>query len=254
MIPSGTFDRYWNVGVLLLMLGYANPALAQYERCPGKPNAHVIGRTTETLPSGDIKRTTRCECDDGYNENQGQCQKSPGGSVAIQRVTGSGEYYFLLSDGRRLPGQTVQQIPLPVDGSVKMITGSDGHMRITLPDDTIFVVGPNSDMQLDTFVYDPNTSAGKIAASIAKGTFRYVTGKIARKDPSQVKVRLAVGTIGVRGTDYECFVAPGGSGYIKLFSGQIILTQNNGKDINLEAGEMISFSSAGGISGPVRFQ
>ena len=46
-----------------------------------------------------------------------------------------------------------------------------GRLQILLVDETIFTLGPNSDMVLDDFVYDPKTSAGKMTASIAKGTF-----------------------------------------------------------------------------------
>jgi hypothetical protein len=66
-------------------------------------------------------------------------------------------------------------------------------------------------MVLDTFVYDPATNAGKVDAKITKGTFRFVTGKVARKDPSQMKIKLAVGTIGVRGSIGVGETGPGGS-------------------------------------------
>ena len=40
---------------------------------------------------------------------------------------------------------------------------------------------------------------GKITARVTKGLFRFVTG-IARRDPAKMKVKLPVGTIGIRGT------------------------------------------------------
>ena len=69
-----------------------------------------------------------------------------------------------------------------------------------LLDETIFTLGPDSDMVLDEFVYDPVTSAGKVTARVTKGVFRFVTGKIARKKPASMNVKLPVGTIGIRGT------------------------------------------------------
>ena len=79
-------------------------------------------------------------------------------------------------------------------------TDAAGRLQVLLLDETIFTLGPNSDMVLDDFVYDPKTSAGRISASIAKGTFRFVTGKIAAHDPDKLKLKVAVGTIGVRGS------------------------------------------------------
>ena len=82
----------------------------------------------------------------------------------------------------------------------KVVTGAEGKLQILLLDQTSFTIGPNSEMELDEFVYDPATSAGKVTAKIAKGAFRFVTGKVARRDPSNMQVATPVGTIGIRGT------------------------------------------------------
>lgn len=79
-------------------------------------------------------------------------------------------------------------------------TGPDSRLQIILLDETVFTIGPNSDMVLDEFVYDPGTGNGKVSAQILKGNFRFVTGKVAQKTPSNMKVALPVGTIGIRGT------------------------------------------------------
>ena len=79
-------------------------------------------------------------------------------------------------------------------------TDSAGRLQVLLLDETVFTLGPSSDMTLDEFVYDPKTSAGKVSASVTQGAFRFVTGKVARAHPENMKVKLAVGTIGVRGT------------------------------------------------------
>ena len=79
-------------------------------------------------------------------------------------------------------------------------SGSDSGMQVMLLDETIFTIGPNSEMSIDEFVYDPTTNAGKVAASVTKGVFRFITGKIARKRPEDMTVRLPTATIGIRGT------------------------------------------------------
>ncbi|MBI4678569.1 MAG: FecR domain-containing protein [Elusimicrobia bacterium] len=79
-------------------------------------------------------------------------------------------------------------------------TDAKGRMQIMLLDETVFTVGPNSSLVLDEFVYDPNTGAGRMTARVTKGVFRFVTGKIARETPSNMKVKLPVGVIGIRGT------------------------------------------------------
>lgn len=79
-------------------------------------------------------------------------------------------------------------------------TGAGGRLQILLADQTVFTLGPDSEMLIDEFVYDPFTDTGKVAAKVTKGVFRFVTGKIARKKPSAMNVKLPNGTIGIRGT------------------------------------------------------
>ena len=79
-------------------------------------------------------------------------------------------------------------------------SGPRSGMQILLLDQTTFTIGPDSAIVVDEFVYDPATSAGKISAKVAKGVFRFVTGKIAAKNPANVSVGLPAGNIGVRGT------------------------------------------------------
>jgi hypothetical protein len=83
----------------------------------------------------------------------------------------------------------------------KVATGPDSKLQILLLDESSFTVGPNSEMELDEFVFDPKTPVNdKVKANILKGSFRFVTGKIARRDPSKMSIKTPVGTIGIRGT------------------------------------------------------
>src|SRR5579883_780333 len=82
----------------------------------------------------------------------------------------------------------------------KITTGADGRLQIMLLDETVFTLGPKAALTVDKFVYDPSTGAGKVSATILQGAFRFVTGKIAQREPTDMEVNLPVGTIGVRGT------------------------------------------------------
>lgn len=82
----------------------------------------------------------------------------------------------------------------------QVTTGSEGRLQIMLLDETVFTIGPNAALVIDQFVFDPETSAGKVTATVLKGTFRFVTGKVAKRQPSDMEVKLPVGSIGVRGT------------------------------------------------------
>ncbi len=82
----------------------------------------------------------------------------------------------------------------------RIVTGPAGGLQIMLLDGTTFSVGPNSSMVIDEFVYNPATGTGKLTASVARGTLRLISGRLARQDGEAIKIKLPVATVGVRGT------------------------------------------------------
>lgn len=174
-------------------------------------------------------------------------------SSDIAQIESRGEFYFLTKDGRKLTGEEASKVSLE-EGS-KVVTGSTGHVRMTLPDNTTFTVGPNSDLVIDKFVYDPATDSRAITANLSKGVFRWITGKIAHKDPTQMKVTLPVGELGIRGTDFEATVEPDGSGSIVLYFGQLEITEKKtGFKFMLDAGHKVTFSADGSFSRPMELK
>ncbi|TPW21260.1 MAG: hypothetical protein FD126_866 [Elusimicrobia bacterium] len=79
-------------------------------------------------------------------------------------------------------------------------TDAKGRLQVMLLDQTVFTVGPDSNIVLDEFIYDPFTDTGKVTAQVTKGVFRFVTGKVAGKKPADMKIKIPAGTIGIRGT------------------------------------------------------
>ncbi len=159
-----------------------------------------------------------------------------------------GEVYWLTSDGRK--------VPITEGGAVysgaRIVTGDNARMQVLLLDQTVFTMGPNSDMVLDEFVYDPDTDKGKLSAGITKGIFRLVTGKTyTPRDSEDLKVTLPVGTIGIRGTDVEVDYQPGAASSIRLFSGELEITESKtGKTFAMHGGQMMAIASDGSFSAP----
>ncbi len=83
----------------------------------------------------------------------------------------------------------------------KIETGADGQLQILLLDQTVFTLGPSSGITVDEFVFDPSNDDGKVKASMMKGIFRVVSGKVAHKKPENMTVDLPAGAIGFRGTN-----------------------------------------------------
>lgn len=94
--------------------------------------------------------------------------------------------------------QVVSGEPILLRDAIK--SGQRSGMQILLLDETVFTIGPESELVIDEFVYDPKTNAGKLSAEITKGVFRFVSGKIAHEKPEDMNVKLPSGTLGVRGT------------------------------------------------------
>lgn len=82
----------------------------------------------------------------------------------------------------------------------KLESADASRMQILLLDETVFTVGPNSQLVIDEFVYDPNTDTGKLTANFTRGVLRYVSGKVASANPTNVTIKTRTATIGVRGT------------------------------------------------------
>lgn len=171
---------------------------------------------------------------------------------AIAQVESRGEFYVLTKDGRKLTGKDANQIP--IEEGTKVITGSDGHIRMKLPDDTTFTIGPNSDIVIDSFVYDPDNTPKKVIANVSKGVFRWVTGKVKPlQEPAEMKVKLPVVHIGIRGTDFEATVDPDGSGFVILHFGQLEITEKKtGFKFILDAGYKVTYGADGSISRPIK--
>jgi len=108
------------------------------------------------------------------------------GQVALNRLQ--------VAIGRQVVGGE----PILLQDAIK--SGQRSGMQILLLDETVFTIGPESELVIDEFVYDPRTNAGKLSAEITKGVFRFVSGKIAHQKPEDMNVKLPSGTLGVRGT------------------------------------------------------
>jgi hypothetical protein len=107
----------------------------------------------------------------------------------------------------------------PIRLGDKVRSGPNSGLQIMLLDETVFSIGPDAEMTVDEFVFDPTTDVGSVAASISKGAFRFITGRVASKDPQRMNVRLPQATIGIRGTIVAGFVGPTASEVLLLGPG-----------------------------------
>jgi hypothetical protein len=98
-------------------------------------------------------------------------------------------------------------------------TGVDSTAKLVFLDSTNLGVGPTSRVTLDQFVYVGEANGQKMAVNLAKGVFRFTTGKL---DKNAYIVSTPSADIGVRGTVLDISVQSAQS-RVTLVEGQALV-------------------------------
>jgi hypothetical protein len=112
--------------------------------------------------------------------------KTSKGQVVVQR------------SGADLPGEV--GLRLLTDDTIK--TGPDGAAGVTMRDDSLLSVGPNSILSLERFDFDGTTQQGRFDTRLQRGTLAIISGRIAKQSPQSMTVRTPSAQLGVRGTNF----------------------------------------------------
>jgi hypothetical protein len=101
------------------------------------------------------------------------------------------------------PGATARQLVIGQDVifNEHITTTAGGQTQLLFLDESSMTIGPNSDLTIDQFVYDPKTGTGKLAMSATRGLMRYVGGKLSKNEDA-VTLRTATATLAVRGGSF----------------------------------------------------
>jgi len=91
-------------------------------------------------------------------------------------------------------------------------TTSAGSVQLLFVDKTSITIGPNSDLAIDEYVFDPKANTGKLAATLTKGVMRFVGGQISHNGNAQITTPTALvgirGGVGIIGA-YQVFIGYG---------------------------------------------
>ena len=91
-----------------------------------------------------------------------------------------------------------------------VVTGADGEVHLDLQDGGYMGVRPNTNLRFAEFRAD-GADSDRSVLDLFEGSFRAVTGWIAKLGAKSYAVRTPTVTIGVRGTEHEPMVIPEGS-------------------------------------------
>jgi hypothetical protein len=81
-----------------------------------------------------------------------------------------------------------------------LVTGAGGSLGLILRDDSLVSLGPNSELNLVQFQFDPAAQQLSLLTRITQGTVAYFSGQMSKLSPSAVQVETPTATLGVRGT------------------------------------------------------
>ncbi|MCP4124316.1 MAG: hypothetical protein GY751_21425 [Bacteroidetes bacterium] len=147
-------------------------------------------------------------------------------------------------EGRDLNSRRKLSINDPVYMYEKISAKLNSHGEIKLNDNTKIIVGPGAEISLDDFVVANNEIVSG-TVSVLKGAFRFISGN-APKGTFSVKTPLS--TIGIRGTQFDVYVAGGGKTDVIIYSGSVqVCNLQNSCRILQEACDIVRVPSRGNI-------
>jgi hypothetical protein len=127
-------------------------------------------------------------------------------------------------------------------------TGADSMAQLLFLDETSLSIGPQSEVTLDRFVFDPNRGAGNVVVTATRGALRFVSGS---QQPSSYTIRTPVATIGVRGTVFDCYIRKQANGLHTviciLVEGSVTFTVGGTVYSLTRPGQAIILNEGGGV-------
>jgi hypothetical protein len=129
-------------------------------------------------------------------------------------------------------------------------TGVKSMAQLIFLDETSLSVGPQSQVTLDKFVYNPSTGTGSVVINATQGAFRFISGS---QPSTNYKINTAVATIGTRGTIVDGYKSDAGL-YIVAQEGKAdgaVIVTVNGKEYVLKPGEAMFVAADKTVTGPM---
>ena len=119
------------------------------------------------------------------------------GQVAQAQQVGTAAAVNPAAQARGAGGSRTIIIGQSIAHRERIQTTSAGSVQLLFLDKTSMTIGPNSDLAIDEYVYDPGSNTGKLAATLSKGVMRFVGGQVSHSGNAQISTPNAV--VGIRG-------------------------------------------------------
>lgn len=123
-------------------------------------------------------------------------------------------------------GDRTLAVKAPVYTGDVIVTDRIGEAQFLFADDTRLVVGPNSNLTIDRFVFQGKSSAKTFSIGMTKGALRFITGKSSK---AAYSIATPTATIGVRGTEFDVSLGADGSTNLALYGGTVRICDKAGR-------------------------
>ena len=131
-------------------------------------------------------------------------------------------------------GSTTElKVGSPIFSEDDIATSKNGAVEVHFADQSKFSLGPDSQMLIDKYVYDPAKITGEQQFSILKGVFVFVSGLVADEAPENVAIKTPAWTLGIRGTVVAGSVDSNGFVKLTLVEGAAFLRDGSGKETDM---------------------
>lgn len=105
---------------------------------------------------------------------------------------------FVVTAGHAAPAS----IGMLVHQNDDLVTDGDGALGVTFIDNTTLSLGANSKLIMTAYAFEPRAHRFAFAATLAKGSLMWVSGRMTELAPDAVALYTPFGTIGVHGTRF----------------------------------------------------
>jgi hypothetical protein len=146
--------------------------------------------------------------------------------------------------------ERVLRIGIDVQANELITTNANDRAHLVFLDGSSLTVGPNAQLTIDKFVFDPNTKTGELAISASKGVLRLVGGKISKNTP--ITITTPSSTIGIRGGISIHDVSQQRTDSMFVFGKDMAVRGNSGlPQVATRPGSLITATFGQGAAAPV---
>ena len=145
--------------------------------------------------------------------------------------------------------ERVLRIGIDVQANELITTNANDRAHLVFLDGSSLTVGPNAQLTIDKFVFDPNTKTGELAISASKGVLRLVGGKISKNTP--ITITTPSSTIGIRGGISIHDVSQRRTNSMFVFGKDMVVQSGGQTQVATRASSMITANLGGPLGPPV---